>query len=89
MERGLVSAGHDVSSGGLVTTILEMVMSGDAGVKLQLSSDDRKGSEVFLHETLFAEELGLVIEVRRSDLPEISALLKYHLVPNRIIGEYR
>lgn len=87
MERGLISAGHDVSSGGLVTTILEMAMSGDAGIKLQLSSPDGKGRQDFLHQVLFAENLALVIEVERSDFVEVTAVLDQHLVPSHNIGK--
>ena len=83
MKHGLIHAGHDVSSGGLITTVLEMAMSGDAGVKLQLPLCDAE----CIQSTLFAEEAGLVMEVKKSDLPEITGLLEDHQVPLQIIGK--
>ena len=39
---GLVSAGHDISDGGLVTCLLEMAFAGNVGVKVQLA-EEREG----------------------------------------------
>ena len=53
----LITAGHDRSDGGLVTTLLEMAFAGNCGIDVTLS-DDATPLEI-----LFSEELGLVIEV--------------------------
>ena len=54
---GLITAGHDRSDGGLVTTLLEMCFAGNCGIDVTLP---RNGTPM---EILFSEELGLVIEV--------------------------
>uniref|UniRef100_A0A3B4B5Y2 Phosphoribosylformylglycinamidine synthase n=1 Tax=Periophthalmus magnuspinnatus TaxID=409849 RepID=A0A3B4B5Y2_9GOBI len=54
----LLSAGHDVSDGGLISCILEMAFAGNRGVEVALSS----------HGLLFSEELGLVLEVSQNDI---------------------
>ncbi|KAK6145391.1 LOW QUALITY PROTEIN: hypothetical protein DH2020_022211 [Rehmannia glutinosa] len=58
IEEELISAGHDISDGGLLVSVLEMAFAGNCGVNLNLRSPEN--CSVF--ETLFAEELGLVLE---------------------------
>jgi phosphoribosylformylglycinamidine synthase len=55
---GMVTAGHDRSDGGLVTTLLEMAFAGNCGIDVEL--DDAAADPIAL---LFSEELGLVLEV--------------------------
>ncbi|UCF40695.1 MAG: phosphoribosylformylglycinamidine synthase [Gemmatimonadota bacterium] len=55
---GVISAGHDRSDGGLVTTVLEMAFAGNCGIEVEL--EDETADPIAL---LFAEELGLVLEV--------------------------
>uniref|UniRef100_UPI0037E9C471 phosphoribosylformylglycinamidine synthase isoform X1 n=2 Tax=Semicossyphus pulcher TaxID=241346 RepID=UPI0037E9C471 len=58
IQDRLLSAGHDISDGGLISCLLEMAFAGNRGIDVELSSD---GAEVM--ELLFSEELGLVLEV--------------------------
>ncbi|PKA57324.1 putative phosphoribosylformylglycinamidine synthase, chloroplastic/mitochondrial [Apostasia shenzhenica] len=58
LSEQLISAGHDITDGGVLVCILEMAFAGNCGVQLNLAS---KGEDL-LH-TLFAEELGLILEV--------------------------
>ncbi|KAJ8298146.1 hypothetical protein KUTeg_024677 [Tegillarca granosa] len=58
-ERKL-TAGHDISDGGLVTCLLEMSFSGNCGMQIDLSSTDTPIN------TLFTEELGFILEVSES-----------------------
>ncbi|HXK60042.1 MAG TPA: phosphoribosylformylglycinamidine synthase, partial [Acidobacteriota bacterium] len=56
IDEGLILAGHDRSDGGLITTLAEMIMSGNCGARIQIDSEgDPIGA-------LFSEEAGLVIE---------------------------
>ncbi|XP_014847333.1 PREDICTED: phosphoribosylformylglycinamidine synthase isoform X1 [Poecilia mexicana] len=66
IEDRLLSAGHDISDGGLVSCLLEMAFAGNRGFDVELSSD---GSGVM--ELLFSEELGLVLEVSQTDLEAV------------------
>ncbi|XP_033820759.1 phosphoribosylformylglycinamidine synthase [Periophthalmus magnuspinnatus] len=59
----LLSAGHDVSDGGLISCILEMAFAGNRGVEVALSSHGAS-----MMELLFSEELGLVLEVSQNDI---------------------
>ncbi|CAN9500611.1 unnamed protein product [Ophioblennius macclurei] len=66
IQDGLLSAGHDISDGGLISALLEMAFAGNRGVEVNLSS---KGAGVI--ELLFSEELGLLLEVSESDLNSV------------------
>jgi phosphoribosylformylglycinamidine synthase len=78
--QGFVSAGHDRSDGGLVTTLLEMAFSGNCGLDISLAGS----ATVF--EVLFAEELGLVLECRAEYLAATEAILNKARVPFVHIG---
>lgn len=44
VHAGLVLSGHDVSAGGLVSTLVEMAMAGDAGAAVDLTHVDQDGT---------------------------------------------
>ena len=56
---------HDRSAGGLFVTLLEMALAGHCGLDIQLNGlcSDKKS----IAEALFNEELGAVIQIRKSD----------------------
>ncbi len=62
IQKGLVLAGHDISAGGLITTLLEMCFSNTEG-GLELKLDGIK--EADLVKILFAENPGVVIQVSK------------------------
>ena len=82
LADGLISAGHDISDGGLIVCALEMAFAGNCGIVLDLKSH---GNNLF--ETLFAEELGLVLEVSRKNLDMIMGKLHGAGVSAEIIGK--
>jgi phosphoribosylformylglycinamidine synthase len=61
---------HDRSDGGLLAAVAEMIFAGRKGVELTL---DGLGDDVLA--ILFNEELGAVLQVRRSDLDDVMASL--------------
>jgi phosphoribosylformylglycinamidine synthase len=67
---GLVLAYHDRSDGGLIVTLLEMAFAAAAGLQVRL---DALGADAL--GALFSEELGAVIQVRRSDVPRVREVL--------------
>ena len=61
IQRGWILAGHDISAGGLITTLLEMCFSNTkGGMHINLHDLCQDGDIV---KTLFAENPGVVIEV--------------------------
>ncbi|XLU27026.1 hypothetical protein S245_063092, partial [Arachis hypogaea] len=78
----LISAGHDISDGGLLVCALEMAFAGNRGFTLDLTS---RGKSLF--QTLYAEELGLVIEVSKKNLSIVMNRLNGVGVSAEIIGQ--
>ncbi|XP_043820511.1 phosphoribosylformylglycinamidine synthase isoform X1 [Dromiciops gliroides] len=66
LKEHLLSSGHDVSDGGLITCILEMAFAGNCGIEVDLPFP---GADVL--SVLFAEELGLVFEVQELDEAQV------------------
>jgi phosphoribosylformylglycinamidine synthase len=71
-EAGALLAYHDRSDGGLVVTLLEMAFAGGVGLDIDLA-ESATSSDVA---TLFAEELGAVLQVR--DRARLEATLARH-----------
>jgi phosphoribosylformylglycinamidine synthase len=68
-EAGQLLAYHDRSDGGLFTCLLEMAFAGHCGLAITL---DTLGNNVA--NILFNEELGAVIQIRRSELERVLAV---------------
>ena len=81
IRGGVLRAGHDRSDGGLVTTLLEMAFAGDCGLEVKI--EDAEDGPIA---ALFAEELGLVLEVDDDDLEGAAEILRRAGVPFRMIG---
>lgn len=63
---------HDISDGGLFTTVVEMAFAGHTGVDIDLSQlTSISGNDV---DVLFNEELGAVIQILASDADAIQAV---------------
>ena len=81
--KGLLLAGHDISAGGLITTLLEMCFANvDGGLDINLDAlncDD-------IVKTMFAENPGIVIQVAKKNLDDVIAMLDEDGVGYAIIG---
>ncbi|KAK7096705.1 phosphoribosylformylglycinamidine synthase-like [Littorina saxatilis] len=89
-ERKL-TAGHDVSDGGLVTCLLEMTFAGNCGISVDVTTSDKPSGDASSNTAsplalLFAEEVGLVLETRKQDAQTVQARFNTAGVNCRIIG---
>ncbi|KAF9602091.1 hypothetical protein IFM89_024858 [Coptis chinensis] len=82
LADGLISAGHDISDGGLIVSILEMAFAGNCGVCLDLNS---QGGSLF--HVLFSEELGLILEVSKKNLDIVKGKLHAVGISTEVIGK--
>jgi len=80
IDEDLILACHDRSDGGLITTIVEMVMAGNCGASIQLHED----SEVIAQ--LFSEELGLVLEYLPAKERILKGMLKKYELHFTVLG---
>ncbi|MCQ2317892.1 MAG: phosphoribosylformylglycinamidine synthase [Bacteroidales bacterium] len=68
IEKGLVIAGHDVSAGGLITTLLEMTFANcEGGLNVDLSAFDKND----LISVAFSEQPAVVIQVKDKAVEKI------------------
>lgn len=81
IDAKLITAGHDRSDGGLVTTLLEMAFAGNCGLDIKVS-----GIAASAIEYLFNEELGLVVECAEGAEKSIQTILESAKVPFTILG---
>jgi len=80
INQNLVLAGHDISAGGLITTLLEMCFpSPQTGLDISLSDPTN------IIKTLFSENPGVVIQVK--DASTVEKILTKHGVTSQKIGE--
>jgi phosphoribosylformylglycinamidine synthase len=82
ISDGVVTAGHDRSDGGLVTTLLEMAFAGNCGIDVDLDGDSATAISL-----LFSEELGLVLEVAEEDEARAMSAFESADVPCTSIGK--
>lgn len=81
IKKDLILAGHDISSGGLITALLEMCFpTPEVGMKVNIGSlgDD-------LIKVLFSENPGVIIQV--AGLKAVESLLQTNKVEFVVIGE--
>ena len=73
IRKGIIMAGHDISAGGLITTLLEMCFANvEGGMEINLD----KISEQDLVKILFAENPGVVIQVNNKDTERFKAMME-------------
>ena len=75
VSQQLCLAYHDVSDGGLFTTLAEMAFAGHCGVNVDLSALGKIDNALPI---LFNEELGGVIQLKQSDLDSVLSILAEH-----------
>ena len=61
IEKGLIQAGHDISAGGMITTLLEMCFANVEG-GLEVNLDKINESDIV--KILFAENPGIIVQVK-------------------------
>lgn len=77
-DKSLIQAYHDVSDGGLFTTLVEMAFAGNAGLDIDLTNlvaASAHASTMNVAKSLFSEEIGVVIQVANVDLAAVNKIL--------------
>lgn len=83
VRRGWIMAGHDISAGGLITTLLEMCFANEKG-GLNINLHDLSSSDLI--SSLFAENPGIVIQVHDKHKDELFRMFEYDGVAFAKIG---
>lgn len=81
VKQGLILAGHDISAGGIIVTLLEMCFANEnGGIDFRIKDDNTCRA-------LFNENSGVVIQVANSDLEAAEQILKKANADYTIIGK--
>jgi phosphoribosylformylglycinamidine synthase len=84
IQEGKMLSGHDISAGGMITALLEMVFANPlTGLEIDLSSISEKD----IIKILFSENPGIIIQVASCDKDTVAMLLKNKEVSAHIIGK--
>ena len=70
IKEGSIDALHDVSDGGLVSAICELAFTARTGISINLDSIVK--DESLLNEVLFNEEIGLILQIDKSKINDIT-----------------
>uniref|UniRef100_A0AC34F5M4 Formylglycinamide ribonucleotide amidotransferase n=1 Tax=Panagrolaimus sp. ES5 TaxID=591445 RepID=A0AC34F5M4_9BILA len=81
IQEELIFSGHDVSDGGIITALLEMAFAGNCEIHASITS------QAGTLETLFAEELGIILEVSHKNLGHLLAICDENDILVQKIGE--
>lgn len=73
INKGLILAGHDISAGGLITTLLEMCFANMEG-GMEINLDKMNCDDIV--KILFAENPGIVIQVADKHKTEVKQILE-------------
>ncbi|MDE6050786.1 MAG: phosphoribosylformylglycinamidine synthase subunit PurQ, partial [Paramuribaculum sp.] len=87
VKRGSIMAAHDVSAGGLITTILEMTFANTSGGVNLTTEAFTEADESDLVKILFAENPALLVQIAEDKADSAEQLLKEAGVKFHLIGE--
>ncbi|VAW34940.1 Phosphoribosylformylglycinamidine synthase, synthetase subunit / Phosphoribosylformylglycinamidine synthase, glutamine amidotransferase subunit, partial [hydrothermal vent metagenome] len=79
ISQDLLAAYHDISDGGIFTTILEMCIASQAGATVNLDFSSKQSLAV-----LFSEELGAVIAVTQANCEQFNQLIEQFALSQHI-----
>ncbi|OFY43946.1 MAG: phosphoribosylformylglycinamidine synthase [Bacteroidetes bacterium GWF2_40_14] len=86
IEKELITAGHDISAGGLVTALLEMnFANSDGGIKINLEQLNEKDPV----RLLFSEAAGILVQVQDGKKEEFEQLVKENSIAIYNIGKWQ
>ena len=81
IQRGWITSLHDVSDGGLLTTLVELAFTNKIGMTILLSDDSQNEAQIF--EALFSEETGVVIQLHAAHEEQALEFIKQHNIEHR------
>ena len=73
VNNQIILAGHDISDGGFITTLCEMAFAGNIGFNVTVALI-HEGLDT-MEQTLFHEELGLILEVQHEHIYDVCSYL--------------
>ena len=87
-EQKLLTAAHDISDGGLLTTVCEMLFKYNLGLDINLPSNliNCDNYDPLLHSWCFGEDQGRII-IATKDIKKVRLILKENNIDFYVLGE--
>lgn len=91
-QQKLILAYHDRSDGGLIATLCEMLFTSRIGIEINLDAISNLDDQITLNtysdimQFLFNEEIGIVVQVKNSQLDQITQLTNHHNIAMYQLG---
>jgi len=86
IENGLLLSCHDISDGGLLTTLAEMILGGDAdgkiGADINFSNTELRNDKI-----LFGESPGFIFEVEDKNVSKVNTIFRKHNLFTHKLGK--
>ena len=80
IEQGLVFACHDISEGGVATSLCEMTFGNSIGCSVKIES------ELSTEKILFSETGGFVLETKKENIESVQSIFNQYKLDTYIIG---
>jgi len=80
IEKGLVFACHDISEGGIATSLCEMTFGNSIGCSVKIESN------LSTEKTLFSETGGFVLETNNENIESIQSIFNQYKLDTYMIG---
>ena len=84
IKEGVIMAGHDISAGGMITTLLEMCFANTTG-GMDITLDNFAGDDVV--KMLLAENPGVIVQVANQDDEQFKAALEEAGISFTVVGK--
>ena len=87
-EKKLLTAAHDISDGGLLPSICEMLFKNNLGMNLNIPEalSNKSSKDILLHSWCFGEDQGRIIAAT-NDLNKVKLLLNKEKINYYILGK--
>jgi phosphoribosylformylglycinamidine synthase len=86
IESNKILAGHDISDGGLIVTMLEMAFAGNCGFTVDIPSPTNTSKDIAPYAAIFSEEPGVVLEVQDNNVQHVIKAFSDVQIPCKILG---
>ena len=80
IEKGLVFACHDISEGGIATSLCEMTFGNSIGCSVKIESD------LSIEKILFSETGGFILETKNENIKSIQSIFNQYELKTYVIG---
>jgi len=83
IQAGIISSAHDCSDGGLLVTLAECCITGNKGLKIDISTGSIRNDALLFSET----QSRIVVSLSQENLDDLKAIVNKYEVPIQVLGK--